>query len=1024
MSTLSTYDSTVNSFYLAFYGRPADMSGLAFWSQQLANNNGDLGAITQAFAASEEAQVRFGTDSVAERIAEIYQQLFNRAPESEGLAFWTDAIEQGNASMADVAVSILKGAQGSDASLAQLRQQAVDAFTAQVKDTGSDYAGYASIEAARILVRAVTADATADDMDALVKAAVSFADTATKTPQVVEAIAVNTTLLALFDTPRGQGEPVGLAKALADTAKAAAGDPVTLESLLRGGGMDKVLKVMPAKATLQDVVKALAEGGLPAAVEVVYPTTPTAPTKPVPAFGLDLSFTTVTQGESDLRDDNVTNQGVVDVTFKNAGKALTANQHFEYAIDGGSWISADIDTSMPNTVVLKGVHLVQQQINPSSSSTITPLASHHDAVASISLRAVDVTGAKSPAFVQKIVYDGYAAAPIVALQEDTGSKYFGNGDNITSKPGLAVSGLEADARVEYRVLTQHVQIEGGDHFPSSNVISINTPSPSPWTDKPVFAEGQNTVWVRQIDAAGNISTHRELTFTLDNTRPSPVEISLLEDTGTLDDDGITQSGLVKITGLDQHKPTSWVYSIDGGDNWKFGGVNGGSGEAVLDLAGEMDLDGIKNVLVRQLDAAGNLSNDSNPLTFTLDRSAPEIEFGFVEVSGAEVEGSKVTMLEQADVVFSYAFDTEPDEGSFIEYKVGGDWMALPESGYSDGTVKITGIDLSQADPTVEVRLVDVAGNAGKAFGVVIDGPYSKDKLEVMGQLGGASITVNSSAEGDLFLTSGGKDIRLTINGQAAVAAQGFTQVGVQEDAVSGVFKVITSSNLELVDKTAMIYGLGSIGNDEISGNWLLGFDGDDILTGTDGFDYLDGGNGAVGPEMIDSADGADTLNGGKGGDFIIAGNGDTLVYQSSQDSNLSSLLNQSSPPLGPMMMGSMDQVFIVSPNSTVNFDFEALYDVEGAHKAANPLASSLSPLETLNEINAGYDAVATSRFDAVLFQTLSSGMHLLVVNNGDDVIDSNDLIITVGSNNYGSTPVESSIWLDGAGHVVFGHMPD
>lgn len=29
----STYASTVNAFYLAYYGRPADPAGLAYWTQ-------------------------------------------------------------------------------------------------------------------------------------------------------------------------------------------------------------------------------------------------------------------------------------------------------------------------------------------------------------------------------------------------------------------------------------------------------------------------------------------------------------------------------------------------------------------------------------------------------------------------------------------------------------------------------------------------------------------------------------------------------------------------------------------------------------------------------------------------------------------------------------------------------------------------------------------------------------------------------------------------------------------------------
>lgn len=56
----TSYDSTVNSFYLAFYGRPADPAGLKFWSAQIANVGGDLSSIVGAFTHAEEAQVRHG----------------------------------------------------------------------------------------------------------------------------------------------------------------------------------------------------------------------------------------------------------------------------------------------------------------------------------------------------------------------------------------------------------------------------------------------------------------------------------------------------------------------------------------------------------------------------------------------------------------------------------------------------------------------------------------------------------------------------------------------------------------------------------------------------------------------------------------------------------------------------------------------------------------------------------------------------------------------------------------------------
>ncbi|MDY0978186.1 DUF4214 domain-containing protein [Massilia sp. CFBP9012] len=496
MSTLSIHDSTVNSFYLAFYGRPADPAGLKFWSQQLAANNGDLGAITQAFAVSEEAQVRFGTDSLGDRIGEIYQQLFNRTMDADGLAYWTDVVEQGNASLADVSIAILNGARGSDATLSALRQQAVDEFTAQVEATGSQYAGYASIEAARILVRAVTADATTTDLVQLVKAAVSFADTATKTPQVVEAIAVNTTLLALFDTTRGKGDPVALAQALADTAKAAAGDPVTLESLLRGGGMDKVLKVMPAAASLKDVVKALAEGGLPAAVEVVYPTAPTAPGTPAPA-GMKLSFDSIDQSEQDHVLDNTTNLAYANVKFKYTGPDLVKGQHFEYSIDGGaSWIDQGmLEDTVANTVTIQELYLGGKGHatlvgNVSTQELITPA----NVTTKIQLRAME--GDRQLAGVTKeVVFD--SAAPNASLVfvgidgKDSGNTTTATVVNVD----FALTGeLGAGDFVEYRMQGSQAWIALDSRYVKDGSVTI------PGVD---LSKADQTVQVRVTDNAGN-----------------------------------------------------------------------------------------------------------------------------------------------------------------------------------------------------------------------------------------------------------------------------------------------------------------------------------------------------------------------------------------------------------------------------------------------------------------------------------------------------------------------------------------
>ncbi|WP_075791748.1 DUF4214 domain-containing protein [Massilia putida] len=269
MST--TNDSTVNAFYVAFYGRPADPAGLAYWSQQLAQAGGDLSAIKEAFANSQEATVRFSSTTASDRITEIYQQLFNRAPDAAGLSYWVDAVSKGHASMADVAINVLQGALGSDASLVDLRQKAAAEFTAHVAATGTSYDGYEAIQAGQLLVKSVNSTTTGTDIDNMVAAASSLASTAKDAPSVIDSLAGSGTSLAdLADTSQGKADPVTLLQALAEAAKHGATDPASMAQLLRGAGMGQVLKTMPPGTSLPDLIKALDSGGMPAATDLVY----------------------------------------------------------------------------------------------------------------------------------------------------------------------------------------------------------------------------------------------------------------------------------------------------------------------------------------------------------------------------------------------------------------------------------------------------------------------------------------------------------------------------------------------------------------------------------------------------------------------------------------------------------------------------------------------------------------------------------------------------------------------------------
>jgi len=852
MRILSPNESTVNSFYLAFYGRPADPEGLHFWSLQLAASNGDLTAITQAFSTSEEAQVRFGADDLAGRITEIYQQLFNRAPEAAGLAYWTEVVEQGHASLADVAVIILKGAQDSDSTLAQLRQQAADAFTAAVETGGTEYSGYAAIEAARILVRAVTLDATPADLDLLVKAAVSFADTATRTPQVVEAIAVNTTLLALFDTARGMTEPVGLAQALADTAKAAAGDPVTLDSLLRGGGMDKVLKVMPPDATLKDVVDALASGGLPAAIEVVYPTKPVTP-PPAPEFSL--AFDSVTQGDGDRKIDNVTKEQTVDVKFSYTGNDLKSGQHFEYTIDGKNWIRADDVATGTNTVTLEGIDLGQGTPQGLPLSDLLPLLTlennlppvelHPDLVTTVTLRAVDAGGNPLASSSQAIVYDSYAAAPTIVFNTNATDPLYQGGGVLSNKPGFTIDGVEDGAKVEF---ANTKLTSDGKGFVAGE-----------WMPHVAIQDGPNTFYVRQTDAAGNESVARTVTFTFDSVAPNAPAIALSQDTGASSTDKLTSVGAIAITGLDADSSTAWQYSTDLGASWSTRTANDGSGAATLMLN---ENDGIVTVLVRQIDAAGNTSIPSAPIEFTLDTTKPATTLSFGGLDAPIAPGSNETLADTASATFTYSANVA---GESFEWRLAdGQWAPVDGKAIDSAarTITIGDIPLASADQTVELRAIDAAGNRGDTFSQPIDGPAGNPTLQTMSTANG--VWLSSGLAGKIYLSSpaGDQEVVSTVNGGAVA---GEVTVGAQQEQATGVFKVVGANGKTASDQPVNVYTLGTNGADVLEGGTLWGFGGDDTLRGTGSADTLYGGAGA------------DRLSGGAGGDRFLIAHGDSVT---------------------------------------------------------------------------------------------------------------------------------------------------
>ncbi len=140
--------ATIQGIYVALFGRPADPGGLAYWNG-VTNNGSDLSKLIGQLTASQEYLDRFKGKTNAEIVTTIYQSLFGRAPDAEGLKFFVGGLDGGTLKLETIAINILDGAQGSDKTLLESKIAAGNLFTSHL-DLSIEIAAYNGNAAAQI----------------------------------------------------------------------------------------------------------------------------------------------------------------------------------------------------------------------------------------------------------------------------------------------------------------------------------------------------------------------------------------------------------------------------------------------------------------------------------------------------------------------------------------------------------------------------------------------------------------------------------------------------------------------------------------------------------------------------------------------------------------------------------------------------------------------------------------------------------------------------------------------------------
>jgi hypothetical protein len=174
------YNDVVQALYVAYFGRAADFFGLANFQQRLAslnaphdfagvsaayNTNADIRALIDGFGGSDESKALYPGDTTS-FVTAIYRNIFSRAPDSEGLSFWVDAIDHHGLTKANASLSVMAAAlsntsaQGKeDAALMNNRTTIAADFTFAIVTPSETlaYAGNAAAASVRAMLATVTA---------------------------------------------------------------------------------------------------------------------------------------------------------------------------------------------------------------------------------------------------------------------------------------------------------------------------------------------------------------------------------------------------------------------------------------------------------------------------------------------------------------------------------------------------------------------------------------------------------------------------------------------------------------------------------------------------------------------------------------------------------------------------------------------------------------------------------------------------------------------------------------------------
>lgn len=277
----SAYNAVVQQLYIAYFGRPADTSGLANFTARLAaanasttlagldlayGSNAELRELVDAFGTSAESAALYNGTTTA-FVTAIYNNVLGRAPDSEGLAFWVGEIDRANGiSRGKAAMSIMAGAQANTSTQGLIDGQIVSnkttvgsAFTTSLVSASqmAGYSGDAAAASARTMLATVTNSTNTTTFQTSINSTISalVATALPGAPTIGTATAGNASASIAFTAPKATGTSsitgyIASCTAASSTISATGtASPITVNGLANGNAYSCTVAAVNAAGT-------------------------------------------------------------------------------------------------------------------------------------------------------------------------------------------------------------------------------------------------------------------------------------------------------------------------------------------------------------------------------------------------------------------------------------------------------------------------------------------------------------------------------------------------------------------------------------------------------------------------------------------------------------------------------------------------------------------------------------------------------------------------------------------------------